>query len=122
VFEGGRVKKVAVIAVHGISDQKPYESARAIADLLLTNADLDQSTYAPFEERFIRVKVAPVKLQESKNIEVSKNWNQSIFETLGRLLPRKWIEILFELWYSVDERGPHMQKLLTGKSKIEHDP
>jgi hypothetical protein len=122
IVEGGRVKKVAVIAVHGISDQKPYESARAIADLLLTNADLDQSTYAPFEERFIRVKVAPVKLQEAKNIEVSQNWNQSIFETLGRLLPQKWIEILFELWYSVDERGPHMQKLLTGKSKIEHDP
>ncbi|WP_445170983.1 hypothetical protein [Microcoleus sp.] len=32
---GDSLKKVAIIVVHGVSDQKPYDSARSIANLLL---------------------------------------------------------------------------------------
>jgi len=35
-------KRIAVIAVHGVGDQQPLESARAIGDLL-QNIDVDMS-------------------------------------------------------------------------------
>jgi hypothetical protein len=117
-----RPKKVAIIAVHGISDQKPYESARAIADLLLTQTDPAQSVYAPFNERFIRVQVTPVKPQEQVNIEPVIGWNMPIHQALDWLLPRKWAELFFNLWQSTDERGPYMRRLLTGKPEQENDP
>jgi hypothetical protein len=122
VAQGGRTKKIAVIAVHGISDQKPFESARAIADLLLTQSDPDQSTYAPFEERFIRVKVAPVKPQQQVDIVAWVGWNNGLYGILDWLLPRKWTDLIFYLWQSADERGPYMRRLLTGKPVRADDP
>jgi hypothetical protein len=119
---GDRPKKVAVIAVHGISDQKPYESARAIADLLLTHAHPAQSTYTQFKERFIRVKVAPVKPRQQAAIEVMKGWNASILSILDWVLPRKWAEGFYHLWDSADERGPFMRRILTGKRENPNDP
>ncbi|WP_404788143.1 hypothetical protein [Altericista sp. CCNU0014] len=120
--KGDRTKKVAVIAVHGISDQKPYESARAIADLLLTQADPAQSTYAPFSEQFIRVKVARVEAQQQVNIEMVEGWNHPISKFLDGVLPRKWAEVFYRLWDSADERGPFMRRLLTGKPADRKDP
>jgi hypothetical protein len=117
-----RVKKVAVIAVHGVSDQKPFESARAIADLLLTQTDPGQSTYTPFNEQFIRVKVSRVEPQARVNIEVFKGWNRSIYNFLDWVLPRKWAEVFYHLWDSADERGPFMRRLLTGKPENPKDP
>jgi hypothetical protein len=119
---GARVKKVAVIAVHGISDQKPYESARAIADLLLTQTNPDQSTYTPFNERFIRVKVAPIRSQQRSEIELLKGWDASILGILDWVLPRKWAEGLYKLWDSADERGPFMRGLLTKERQDPNDP
>jgi len=70
-------KRIAVIAVHGVGDQQPLESARAIGDLL-QNIDVDMSLlgnrpapcaspppaveprYNPFTERTIRINVRPV--------------------------------------------------------------
>lgn len=120
--KGERAKKVAVIAVHGISDQKPYESARAIADLLLTQTHSAQFTYLPFNERFIRVKVAPVKAQKQAEIIVLKGWNASVLGILDWILPRKWVEGFYHLWDSADERGPFMRRLLTGKPENPNDP
>jgi hypothetical protein len=122
VVKEDRVKKVAVIAVHGISDQKPFESARAIANLLLTQTDPDQSTYTPFSEQFIRVKVSRVEPQAKVNIEVIKGWNRSMYNFLDWILPRKWAEIFYRLWDSADERGPFMRRLLTGKPEDPKDP
>ena len=59
------VKQIAVLAVHGVGDQQPFETARRIADLL---QDLDRSgpsapgrpAYQPFEEHTIRFSVRPV--------------------------------------------------------------
>jgi hypothetical protein len=119
---GDRPKKVAVIAVHGISDQKPYESARAIADLLLTQTDPVQSAYTPFNEQFIRVKVSRVEPQAKVKIEVLDGWNHSIYNFLDWVLPRKWTEFFYRLWDSADERGPFMRRLLTGKPENPKDP
>ncbi len=83
-------RKVAVIAVHGISDQQPFESARSMADLLLAE-EVEQSQYTPFKERKIRIPVAPLKPQAEVQIE--------------EILP----------WKSPDERGEYMRKLMTGK-------
>lgn len=70
------LRKIAVIAVHGVGEHKPFETARAVGDLL---QDLDQArapltdtppadappcavtpSYDPFTERIIRVTVRPV--------------------------------------------------------------
>jgi hypothetical protein len=115
-----RAKKVAVIAVHGISDQKPYASARAIADLLLTQST--ESNYVPFNERFIRMKVEPLKAQEKVDIEPMTDWNINLFMFLRWLLPRKLANHIIHLWQLTDERGPYMRRFLTGKPIRADDP
>jgi hypothetical protein len=117
-----RVKKVAVIAVHGISDQKPFESARAIADLLLTQTDPNQSSYTPFNERSIRVKVSPVIANAKVDIKDSTTWNIKFLSFLHSRLPKPCADWIWNLWDSADERGPFMRRLLTGKPKNPNDP
>jgi hypothetical protein len=114
-----RVKKVAVIAVHGISDQKPFESARAIAELLF-NQNSSTSCYAAFSERLIRIKVNPVKPRAVVNINDITGWNSWVLRFLNRFLP-KWLEPIYSWWRSADERGPFMQRLLTGKPTSADD-
>jgi hypothetical protein len=108
-----RAKKVAVIAVHGISDQKPYASARAIADLLLTQST--ESNYIPFNERFIRIKVDPMKAREEVKIKTLIDRNSGI-------LPKKLSKVILPLWESVDERGSYTKMLLTGTPERADDP
>jgi hypothetical protein len=65
VAYGIPVKTIAVLAVHGVGDQQPFETARRIGDLL---QNLDRGapptavgpTYRPFEERTIRFSIRPV--------------------------------------------------------------
>jgi hypothetical protein len=58
-YQGDPVdQRVAVIAVHGVSDQRPYESAQAIADLLLREVP----EYSQFRERKIRLTIKPVHI------------------------------------------------------------
>ncbi|HEY9825227.1 MAG TPA: hypothetical protein V6D19_07250 [Stenomitos sp.] len=115
-------KKVAVVAVHGISDQKPYDSARAIADLLANCTDYHQSAYAPFRERFIRLKVTPLKPQAQVNIKVLRSWNARVYQALNWGLPKSWADRFFKLWQSVDERGPYMKRMLMGRPEDPTDP
>lgn len=56
-------KRIAVIAVHGVADQQPAESARAVANLLL-NIEPQKAVYAPFEATTIHVPTRPVQLLE----------------------------------------------------------
>ena len=74
-------QRIAVIAVHGVGDQQPFESARAIGDLL-QNIDADPSPlenrpepcasppapvhpqYDPFVERTIRINVRPLVIKD----------------------------------------------------------
>jgi hypothetical protein len=104
-------KKIAVVAIHGISDQKPYESARSIADLLLDRTDPSQSQYAPFNERQIRLKVTPV---QPKKLNIGQQQDR---ETKSWLMT-----MISKLWRSTNERGPYMHMLLTGKLESkDHD-
>jgi hypothetical protein len=91
-------KKVAVIAVHGISDQQPFDSARSIADLLLT--EVEQSQYTLFKERKIRIPVAPLKPQ------AKLPWGKETLEASKRFLP--------------DERGEYMHLLMTKPIDPDH--
>ena len=59
-------KKIAVVAVHGVSDQKPFESARAIANLLLDPTTNKKANYTPFYERFFRIAVRPAKVKNTE--------------------------------------------------------
>jgi hypothetical protein len=120
VAQGGRAKKIAVIAVHGISDQKPFASARAIAELLF-NKNPSTSSYAPFSERLIRIKVEPVKPSATVKIEPLTGWNSWVVRFLDKFLA-KWSEPIYDWWRSADERGPYMKRLLTGKPESPNDP
>ena len=61
-----RQPKIAVIAVHGVADQSPHDSARAIANLLLNPKQTDkQIQYTPFEESTLRIGVRPVIVSQN---------------------------------------------------------
>ena len=55
--------RVALIAVHGISDHAPCETARQVADALLTYGQIDGSRvhYETAHEIDLRIPVQPVK-------------------------------------------------------------
>lgn len=53
-------ERLAIVAVHGVADQKPGETARAIADMLLRLDGNGTGTYAPCVETGLRIPVAPV--------------------------------------------------------------
>src|SRR5262245_65835636 len=56
-------RSIAVVVVHGVADQQPHESARAIAAMLSSRND-GQHRYATFTEQDIRIDVeAPVHAQ-----------------------------------------------------------
>ena len=81
---GAREPRIAVIAVHGVADQKPGETAAAVAGLLLSldpskRADNDPhrhdphknsplgtpaGSYAGFEESFCRMPLRPLSVKE----------------------------------------------------------
>ncbi len=117
-------RKVAVIAVHGISDQQPCESARSIADLLLT--EVEQSQYTPFKERKIRIPVSPLKPQAEVHLDQippsELPWKRKILEALKKFLPKKVLEFILSLWKSPDERGEYMNRLMTGKPADSDHP
>ncbi len=59
--------KIAVIAVHGVADQQPGDSARQIADLL--EEFKPPALYAPFTETRIRIPLEPVAVREGDDHE-----------------------------------------------------
>ncbi|GAB1544021.1 hypothetical protein NUACC21_66970 [Scytonema sp. NUACC21] len=93
-------RKVAVVAVHGVSDQQPYDSARAIACLLLAlNQNKGNKTqYTPFYEKLVNIAVSPVKIDGSTKQKLTS-----------------------EKKFFLDERGPFIQKGLKLASKETKD-
>jgi hypothetical protein len=60
-------KAVAVVAVHGVADQKPAESARAIADLLCHD-----EAYSSFSEVPLRISRARLEPGEDPDVEAKR--------------------------------------------------
>jgi hypothetical protein len=76
----GKRRATAVIAVHGVGDQKPFETARAIGDMLqdlaseerdpkkkqpeCANPGPEKPRYYPFHEQGLRINVNPVVMSE----------------------------------------------------------
>ena len=60
------------MAVHGVADQPPQSSARAIADLLLNLADREQRPYGAFTEHPVRIPVRALEPDQNptKTFEV----------------------------------------------------
>lgn len=87
--------KIAVIAVHGVSDQKPFESARAISNLLLDPTTNKKANYTPFCERFFRIMVRPTKVKDIDR-SYAKSW-----------IDKKWLSQKWWLSLFPDERGDY---------------
>src|SRR5438552_2889833 len=59
--------RVAVIAVHGVADQRPDDASRAIADLLANLETTSGPAYGPFVEQRIDVPVRRVDVPRESN-------------------------------------------------------
>ncbi|MEM9276273.1 MAG: hypothetical protein AAGA80_25470, partial [Cyanobacteria bacterium P01_F01_bin.143] len=113
-----KAKKVAVIAVHGVSDQEPFDSARQVANLLINPETNPNSDYTPFLERFIRIPVNPIKInqmdmEDEQQINNNKNlkekilsWGKEIASSFKKNYPKAH-NILFGNEHSIipDDRG-----------------
>jgi len=58
-------KRIAVVAIHGVGDPPPRETAQAVANQLLhLNGLLEPRRYDPFEEQTVRITTRPVIVRE----------------------------------------------------------
>ena len=66
-------KPIAIIAIHGVGDQAPCETARHMAQLLLrigvSSDDAARGAYSSFEEHSILVPVVPIKTELAIKID-----------------------------------------------------
>jgi hypothetical protein len=108
---GDSSKKVAIIVVHGVSDQKPYDSARSIANLLLqTNKEQpppptkekeppEEPRYSAWHEQLIGIPVRRIPLCEPLQHKVgSKGLLRQLFDLL-----------------ELDERGKRIRRYIDSK-------
>jgi hypothetical protein len=113
----GKTKKVAVIAVHGVGDQAPFETAHRIGDLLqdlnvgqkpcqdTPPAGPQAPVYYPFHEESIRLDVRPTIVQRpAQSEEVQES-------------PKKEARGPFNTW--VKDRLKSSQKTVSGDSLDE---
>ncbi|MEG4633048.1 hypothetical protein QUB56_26265 [Microcoleus sp. AR_TQ3_B6] len=119
---GDSSKKVAIIVVHGVSDQQPYDSARSIANLLLhtnkeqppldTNKEQsllhaneeeppEEPRYSAWNEQLIGIPVRRIPVRKRTELEKSD------------IRPRAWL--LRGLWDWLDERGKRIRDYLDSK-------
>lgn len=92
--------KIAVVTVHGVSNQKKFNSAREIANLLLDNTTNKKANYSSFYEQIIHIMVRPGRIKS-----IDKNYAKSWIE--DNLLAKKWWLTLFP-----DGRGAYTCKRL----------
>jgi hypothetical protein len=95
-------KKVAVVAVHGVSDQRPRDSAYAIADLLLQHSS---EQYTQFREQNIRFTVKPIEVESRVAQETSEGSNDP-----SQSMPKRSMQEWF------DERGKYLRQGLDQKN------
>lgn len=80
--------KVAVVVVHGVSDQQPFDSARSIANLLFHRYN-HLSRYDTFVEQQIRIPVQALTLPKHKaspeKSQTKPNWRESLDERGDRI-------------------------------------
>jgi hypothetical protein len=89
-----QTKKIAVVVVHGVSDQQPHDSARSIANILLQAKPEEKPQYSVWEEQSLRIPVLPMPKSTLPT-------NESDSST-------KWFSWL-------DERGNRIRSLLDSK-------
>ena len=120
---GDSSKKVAIIVVHGVSDQQPYDSARSIANLLLhTNKE------QPPLDTNQKQSLPPTKEQEPPYEEPRYSaWNEQLIGIPVRRIPvckppepvpsdiRPRTRLLRSLWGWLDERGYRIRDYLDSK-------
>ena len=94
--------RIAVIAIHGVADQKPLETARTAADMLaraaasaatLGDQDRKTGTYQAFEEHALRIRVRPtgVTKDEARSSARPKAVKAMFGEALGYRLESQTI-------------------------------
>jgi hypothetical protein len=67
--EDHSIRRITVVAVHGVGDHPQFATAREIGDLL-SNLEYDPAKtprYAPFTEVMKRINVRPVRIEESSS-------------------------------------------------------
>jgi hypothetical protein len=124
---GNSSKKVAIIVVHGVSDQQPYDSARSIANLLLhTNKEqppLDTNKEQPPSPTNEEQSQLHAKEEEPRY----SAWNEQLIGIPVRRIPlckrtepvpsdiSPRTRLLRWLWGWLDERGDRIRNYLDSK-------
>lgn len=121
-----KAKKVAVIAVHGVSDQQPFDSARQVANLLRKPETRPHDRYTPFLEKFIVIPVHSIKIEPPIEIadQQSINSNQTLKARIVSYLQEnhpKIYNILYGDEHSIipDERGEFIHQHIKKKLKVK---
>src|ERR1044072_5108936 len=93
--------KIAIIAVHGVADQAPYETARSVASLLFKRSvDATHLSYDPFNETPIQIPNHPVLINDRAKYERTKKTHTSRWQRLKSYITDK-----------LDERSPYILEL-----------
>src|SRR5688500_11922283 len=65
MYESQVDRKIAVIAIHGVGDHEPFQSARAVAGLLSNlRQESGSSQYSALEEKVVRISVRPTETEQ----------------------------------------------------------
>jgi hypothetical protein len=110
-----RRKRIAVIAVHGVSDQAPNSTARAIADLLLRDGNTTTQTYDNFRETGVRIPVTPTQVSTPSPFECEHQPIQPRTNKILDLNERgEW------LTYLLDASNRAKEQAQTGQTQTDH--
>src|SRR5450755_1272164 len=79
-----KLKRIAVVVVHGVGDQQPSESAHKIGDLLQSlnigrpgRGQREIPRYTPFTEQKLHIDVRPVIVKPRKQEECNEPKNEN---------------------------------------------
>ena len=105
--------KIAVIAVHGVADQAPYETARSVANLLLKrNVDAKKLSYDSFNETPIQIPNHPVHINDFSRHEKSD-------ERVSKSDTSRWQRLKNYFTGKLDERSPYILELHQKERAVE---
>ncbi len=104
--------KVAVIAIHGVADQAPYETARLVAGLLLKrNVDTTNLKYSAFNETPVQIPNRPVHID-----------NSSRYEGINVSRASRWQRLRNYFINKLDERSPYIAELHKKERAVDQSP
>ena len=107
-------KKIAIVAMDGISDQQPGDSVHAIANVLRYNDE--NSQYSAWTEESISIPVKTIPKSDTQTTDTQTTDTQT-FKDIRKSLS----QTIKQAINTLDERGKSIRKALNSKENIDLD-